>query len=150
MSLKEQIDSDIKQAMLNKQKDELRALRAIKSLILLAETEKGKQGELMEDVEMGLLMKAAKQRKDSIQIYDDQGRQDLAQKEKDELTIIERYLPKQMSEEEIENELNGIIASIGAQGMKDMGKVMGLATKKLAGKAEGKKIAELTKKLLAN
>ena len=150
MSLKEQIDSDIKQAMLNKQKDELRALRAIKSLILLAETEKGKQGELMEDVEMGLLMKAAKQRKDSIQIYEDQGRQDLAQKEKDELTIIERYLPKQMSEEEIENELNGIIASIGAQGMKDMGKVMGLATKKLAGKAEGKKIAELTKKLLAN
>ena len=150
MSLKEQIDSDIKQAMLNKQKDELRALRAIKSLILLAETEKGKQGELMEDVEMGILMKAAKQRKDSIQIYEDQGRQDLSQKEKDELTIIERYLPKQMSEEEIENELNGIITNLGAQGMKDMGKVMGLATKKLAGKAEGKKIAELTKKLLAN
>lgn len=150
MSLKEQIDSDIKQAMLNKQKDELRALRAIKSLILLAETEKGKQGELMEDVEMGILMKAAKQRKDSIQIYEDQGRQDLSQKEKDELTIIERYLPKQMSEEEIENELEGIITSVGAQGMKDMGKVMGLATKKLAGKAEGKKIAELTKKLLAN
>jgi len=150
MSLKEQIDSDIKQAMLNKQKDELRALRAIKSLILLAETEKGKQGELMEDVEMGILMKAAKQRKDSIQIYEDQERQDLAQKEKDELTIIERYLPKQMSEEEIENELNSIIASTGAQGMKDMGKVMGIATKKLAGKAEGKKIAELTKKLLAN
>jgi uncharacterized protein YqeY len=150
MSLKEQIDSDIKQAMLNKQKDELRALRAIKSLILLAETEKGKQGELMEDVEMGILMKAAKQRKDSIQIYEDQERQDLALKEKDELTIIERYLPKQMSEEEIENELNSIIASTGAHGMKDMGKVMGMATKKLAGKAEGKKIAELTKKLLAN
>jgi uncharacterized protein YqeY len=150
MSLKEQIDSDIKQAMLNKQKDELRALRAIKSLILLAETEKGKQGGLMVDVEMGILMKAAKQRKDSIQIYEDQGRQDLAQKEKDELTIIERYLPKQMSDEEIESELNSIIESIGAQGMKDMGKVMGLASKKLAGKAEGKKIAELTKKLLAN
>ena len=82
MSLKEQIDSDIKQAMLNKQKDELRALRAIKSLILLAETEKGKQGELMQDVEMGILMKAAKQRKDSIQIYEDQDRQDLVQKEK--------------------------------------------------------------------
>ena len=122
----------------------------IDDFILLAETEKGKQGELMEDVEMGILMKAAKQRKDSIQIYEDQGRQDLSQKEKDELTIIERYLPKQMSEEEIENELNSIITSVGAQGMKDMGKVMGLATKKLAGKAEGKKIAELTKKLLAN
>jgi uncharacterized protein YqeY len=105
---------------------------------------------LMDDVEMGILMKAAKQRKDSIQIYEDQGRQDLAQKEKAELTIIERYLPKQMTEDEIVNELNNIIASTGAQGMRDMGKVMGLATKKLAGKAEGKKIAELTKKLLAN
>jgi uncharacterized protein YqeY len=150
MSLKNQIDADIKQAMLNKQKDELRALRAIKSLILLAETEKGKKEGLMDDVEMGILMKAAKQRKDSIQIYEDQGRQDLAQKEKAELTIIERYLPKQMTEDEIVNELNNIIASTGAQGMRDMGKVMGLATKKLAGKAEGKKIAELTKKLLAN
>ena len=150
MSLKGQIDSDIKQAMLNKRKDELRALRAIKSLILLAETEKGKQGQLNEDVEMGILMKAAKQRRDSLQIYEDQGRQDLAQKEKEELTIIERYLPKQMSDEEIEVELNGIITNIGAQGMKDMGKVMGLASKKMAGKADGKKIAELTKKLLAN
>ena len=150
MSLKAQIDKDIKQAMLNKQKDELRALRAIKSLILLAETEKGKQEGLMEDVEMGILMKAAKQRKDSLQIYEDQGRADLAQKEKEELIIIERYLPKQMSEKEIEDELNNIITSTGAQGMKDMGKVMGMATKKLAGKAEGRKIAELTKKLLAN
>ncbi len=150
MSLKEQIDADIKQAMLNKRKDELRALRAIKSLILLAETEKGMQDQLNKDVEMGILMKAAKQRRDSLQIYEDQGRQDLAQKEKEELTIIERYLPKQMSEEEIEVELNAIITNIGAQGMKDMGKVMGLASKKLAGKAEGRKIAELTKKLLAN
>jgi len=150
MSLKEQIDADIKQAMLNKQKDELRALRAIKSLILLAETEKGKQDQLNEAVEMGILMKAAKQRRDSLQIYEDQGRQDLAQKEKEELTIIERYLPKQMSDEEIEVELSDIITSIDAHGMKDMGKVMGLASKKLAGKAEGKKIAELTKKLLTN
>jgi len=150
MSLKEQIDADIKQAMLNKRKDELRALRAIKSLILLSETEKGMQDQLDKDVEMGILMKAAKQRRDSLQIYEDQGRQDLAQKEKEELTIIERYLPKQMSEEEIEVELNAIITNIGAQGMKDMGKVMGLASKELAGKAEGRKIAELTKKLLAN
>jgi uncharacterized protein len=150
MSLKDQIDTDIKLAMLNKQKDDLRALRAIKSLILLAETEKGNKEELKDDVEIGILMKAAKQRKDSIRIYDDQGRQDLAQKEKAELTIIERYLPKQMTENEIEDELISIIADTGAQGMKDMGKVMGQATKKLAGKAEGKKIAELTKKLLSS
>jgi uncharacterized protein YqeY len=150
MSLKDQINTDIKHAMLNKQKDELRALRAIKSLILLAETEKGNKEELKDDVEIGILMKAAKQRKDSIQIYEDQGRQDLVQKEKAELTIIERYLPNQMTEDEIENELKSIISSTGAQGMQDMGKVMGQATKKLAGKAEGKKIAELTKKLLTS
>ncbi len=150
MSLKDQIDTDIKHAMLNKQKDELRALRAIKSLILLAQTEKGNKEELKDDVEIAILTKAAKQRKDSIQIYEDQDRQDLAQKEKAELTIIERYLPKQMSEDEIESELKSIIASTGAQGMRDMGKVMGMATKKLAGKAEGKKIAEITKKLLAS
>ena len=150
MGLKEQIDNDIKQAMLNKRKDELRALRAIKSLILLAETEKGKQDQLNEDVEMGILMKAAKQRRDSLQIYEDQGRQDLAQKEREELTIIERYLPDQMSDEEIEVELKEIITNIDAQGMKDMGKVMGMASKKLAGKADGKKIAEVTKKLLLN
>ncbi len=150
MSLKDQIDTDIKHAMLNKQKDDLRALRAIKSLILLAETEKGNKEELKDDVEIGILMKAAKQRKDSIRIYEDQGRHDLAQKEKAELIIIERYLPKQMTENEIEDELKNIIADTGAQGMKDMGKVMGQATKKLAGKAEGKKIAELTKKLLTS
>jgi uncharacterized protein YqeY len=150
MSLKDQIDTDIKHAMLNKQKDDLRALRAIKSLILLAETEKGNKEELKDDVEMGILMKAAKQRKDSIRIYEDQGRHDLAQKEKAELIIIERYLPKQMTENEIEDELKNIIADTGAQGMQDMGKVMGQATKKLAGKAEGKKIAELTKKLLSS
>jgi uncharacterized protein YqeY len=149
MNLKEQIDSDIKKAMLNKQKDELRALRSIKSLILLAETEKGKQGQLDEDVEMKLLMKAAKQRKDSIQIFEDQGRDDLAQKEKQELSVIERYLPQQLSDEEIESTLQKIIEQSGTQGMKDMGKVMGMATKQLAGKAEGKKIAEITKKLLS-
>jgi len=149
MNLKEQIDSDIKKAMLNKQKDELRALRAIKSLILLAETEKGKQGKLDEDVEMKLLMKAVKQRKDSIKIYEDQGRDDLAEKEKEELIVIEKYLPKQLSDDEIESTLQTIIDQTGAEGMKDMGKVMGLATKQLAGKAEGKKIAEITKKLLS-
>jgi len=150
MSLKEQIDADIKKAMLNQLKDELRALRAIKSLILIAETEKGKTAQLSEEIEMNLLMKAAKQRKDSLQIYEDQGREDLATKEKEELIIIERYLPKQLSDEDIENTLKEIIVSTGAHGMKDMGKVMGIATKKLAGKAESKKIAEITKKLLLN
>lgn len=150
MNLKEQIDSDIKKAMLNKQKDELRALRAIKSLILLAQTEKGNQDQLPEEVEMGLLMKAVKQRKDSMQIYADQQRDDLAQKEKEELIIIERYLPDQLSEDDIENAVKEIIVRTGAQGMKDMGKVMGLATKQLSGKAEGKKVAEITKKLLSN
>jgi len=150
MGLKEQIDADIKKAMLNKQKDELRALRAIKSLILLAETEKGKQDQLNEDVEMSLLMKAAKQRKDSLKIYEDQGRDDLAEKEKEELLIIEKYLPKQLSEEDIESAIKEIIGNTGAEGMKDMGKVMGIASKQLAGKAEGRKIAEITKKLLFN
>jgi uncharacterized protein YqeY len=148
MNLKEQIDSDIKKAMLNKQKDELRALRAIKSLILIAETEKGKQDQLDENAEMKLLMKAAKQRKDSIQIYEDQAREDLAQKEKQELAVIERYLPQQLSDAEIESILQNIIEQSGAEGMKDMGKVMGIATRQLTGKAEGKKIAEITKKLL--
>jgi uncharacterized protein YqeY len=149
MRLKEQIDSDIKVAMRNKQKDELRALRAIKSLILLAETEKGKPGQLNEEVEMNLLMKAAKQRKDSLEIFEKQGRQDLAQKEKEELSIIERYLPEQLSDEDIKKTLQDIIESSGADGMKDMGKVMGIATNKLAGKAESRKIAEITKKLLS-
>ena len=149
MNLKEQIDSDIKKAMLSKQKDELRALRAIKSLILIAETEKGKQGPLNKEVEINLLMKAVKQRKDSLKIYEEQGRNDLAQKEKEEIAVIERYLPQQMSDDDIEKTLKEIIESTGAIGMKDMGKVMGTATKKLAGKADGRKIAEITKRLLA-
>lgn len=149
MGLKEQIDADIKKAMIRKQKDELRALRAIKSLILLAETEKGKSGTLSEEIEMGLLMKAAKQRKDSIGIFEEQGRNDLADKEKEELLIIERYLPEQLGDEEIESTIREVIDSTGAAGMKDMGRVMGVATKKLAGKADNKRIADLTKKLLS-
>lgn len=135
--------------MLNKQKADLRALRAIKSLILIAETEKGKQDQLSKDLEINLLTKAVKQRKDALQIYEEQGRDDLARKEKEELTVIERYLPKQLSDADIEKTLEEIIKDTGATGMKDMGKVMGAATKKLAGKAESRKIAEITKKLLA-
>ncbi len=149
MSLKSTIEQEIKQAMLNKEKDKLRALRAIKSLILLAETEKGGGGELSEDTEMKLLTKAAKQRRDSIQIFEEQGRDDLAATEKSELAIIESFLPAQLSEAEVEEEVKQVIASVGAAGPQDMGKVMGVATKKLAGKADGKMISMLAKKLLS-
>lgn len=148
MSLKTQIESDLKQAMLSKDKDRLRALRAIKSLILLAETEKGVAGELSEETEAKLLMKAAKQRKDSLEIFRQQGRNDLADLEQQELEVIESYLPKQLSDEEIAAEVRRIISETGATGPQDLGKVMGTATKKLAGKADGKTISEVARKLL--
>lgn len=150
MSLKSQIEADIKQAMLAKDKDKLRALRAIKSLILLAETEKGGSGEITEDSEMKILTKAVKQRKDSLDVYEQQGRDDLAEVERAEIAIIEAYLPKQLSEEEVKSEIQGIISQVGAESMKDMGKVMGIATKKLAGKADGKIISGIVKELLSN
>ena len=149
MSLKQQIDGDIKAAMLAKEKDKLRALRAIKSMILLAETEKGGGGGLSEDAELKLLTKAAKQRKDSYDLYVEQGREDLATVEKDEFDIISNYLPKQLSQEELNAELEKIIAQVGATGPQDMGKVMGMATKALAGKADGKAISMQVKSLLA-
>lgn len=149
MSLKQQIDADIKSAMLAKEKDKLRALRAIKSMILLAETEKGGGEGLSQDVEMKLLTKAAKQRKDSYDLFVEQGRDDLAKIEKDELDIISAYLPKQLSEDEIKSELEKIIAQVGASGPQDMGKVMGTATKTLAGKADGKTISTMVKSLLS-
>lgn len=149
MSLKTTIEQDIKQAMLSKDKDSLRALRAIKSQILLAETEKGSGGELSADTEMKLLTKAAKQRKDSIEIFEKQNRDDLAATEKSELEIIERYLPKQLSEDEVAAVVKSVIQEVEAAGPQDMGKVMGTATKKLAGKADGKLISTLAKKLLS-
>jgi len=148
MSLKSTIESEIKQAMLSKDKDRLRALRAIKSQILLAETEKGVSGELTEEAELKLLTKAAKQRKDSIEVFEKEGRDDLAATEKSELAVIEDFLPKQLSEEEVEAEVKQVISEVGASGPQDMGKVMGTATKKLAGKADGKVISALAKKLL--
>lgn len=148
MSLKEQIDSDIKKAMLAKNKDELRALRAIKSLILIGETEKNASGDLDRNAEIRLLTRAAKQRKESMQIYQEQGREDLAVKEKDELEVIERYLPSQISEEEAESEIRQIMQEIDARGPSDMGRLMGVATKKLAGRADGKMISEIAKRLL--
>lgn len=148
MSLKTQIDTDIKNAMLAKNKEELEALRSIKSMILLAETEKGSVAELTSDTENKILMKAAKQRKESADIFQQQNRTDLAQKELFQLEIINRYLPKQLSADELSAELKKIIAEVGATGPQDVGKVMGTATKKLAGKADGKLISEIVKKLL--
>jgi uncharacterized protein len=148
MSLKQQIDGDIKKAMLAKNKEELEALRSIKSMILLAETEKGVTAEISSDVENKLLMKAAKQRKESADIFAQQDRKDLADRELFQLDIINRYLPKQLGNEEIEAELKKIISDTGAKGPQDMGKVMGIATKKLAGQADGKLISELVKKIL--
>ena len=150
MSLKQQIDSDIKTAMLAKNKDELTALRAIKSMILLAETEKSGTGELTTDIESKLLMKAAKQRKESAEIFQKEGREDLAKTELLELEVVTRYLPKQLSEGELQVEVKKIIEQVGAKGPQDMGKVMGTATKQLAGKADGKLISEIVKKLLAS
>lgn len=150
MSLKSQIEADIKKAMLAKQKDELKALRAIKSMILLAESEKGASGELSEDTEIKMLMKAVKQRKDSASIYQEQGRDDLYAAEMAEVKVIEQYLPQQLSPEELKEALSKIINEVGAQGPKDMGKVMGAANKALAGKADGKTISSLVKELLTN
>lgn len=148
MSLKQQIEADIKTAMLAKQKDELQALRAIKSMILLAETEKGNDGSVSADAELKLLMKAVKQRKDSAQIYKDQGRDDLMETELKEIAVIERYLPKQLTEDEIRSELVKIIEQTGASGPQDMGRVMGMASKALAGKADGKTISGIVKSIL--
>lgn len=149
MSLKQQIDGDIKKAMLAKNKEELDALRSIKSMILLAETEKGGAAELASDTENKLLMKAAKQRKESADIFQQQNRSDLAEKELFQLEVINRYLPKQLSQEELTEELKKIMVEVGASGPQDVGKVMGNATKRLAGKADGKLISEIVKKLLA-
>ena len=150
MSLKQQIDNDIKKAMLSKNKQELEALRSIKSLILLAETEKGGSEDITSEAEKKLLMKAAKQRKESAEIFEQQNRKDLADRELAQLEVINRYLPKQLSEEEIKATLLSVIKEVGAAGPQDMGKVMGVATKRLAGQADGKLISELVKKLLSS
>ena len=149
MSLKLSVESEIKQAMLAKDKDRLRALRAIKSMIMLEETKSGGDKGISEEEEMKLLTKAAKQRKDSAEIYQQQNREDLASVELAELEIINEFLPKQLTEEEVEAELKQIISQVGAEGPKDMGKVMGVATKQLAGKADGKLISQKVKTLLA-
>jgi hypothetical protein len=150
MGLKQQIDNDLKQAMLARDKETLEALRGIKSLILLAETEKGSASEISADVENKLLMKAAKQRKEAADIFQKEKREDLAKQELYQLEVISRYLPKQLSADEIKSELQKIISQTGAKDIKDLGKVMGQATKQLAGKADGKVIADMVKSLLAS
>ncbi len=150
MSLKSQIEQDLKTAMRSQNKDEIRALRGIKSMILLAETEKGAGSELSSDKELKLLTKAVKQRKDSAQLYSEQGRDDLAEVEQAEVAIISRYLPEQMTQEELTLELQRIIEQTGASSPKDMGKVMGAANEAFKGRAEGATIAKITKSLLGN
>jgi len=148
MSLKKQIEEDLKSAIKAQNKDEIRALRGIKSMILLSETEKGSSGELSEEVELKLLSKAVKQRKDSAQLFADQGREDLASVERSELVVITKYLPEQLSEQELEKHLRQIIKQVNALGPQDMGKVMGAANKTLKGKADGSSIAKVVKALL--
>ncbi|MCC9136391.1 GatB/YqeY domain-containing protein [Pontibacter silvestris] len=150
MSLKQRIDADIKQAMLAKDKGRLQALRSIKSQILLAETEKGGDEGLGKDTEIKLLTKAAKQRRDSAELYAKQGRADLEEVELNELAVIEEYLPKQLDEGELRVRLLEIIRRVGATGPSDLGKVMGVASKELAGQADGRAISSAVGDLLNN
>ena len=147
MSLEAKIITDLKAAMKAKDKIALRGIRAIKSQIMLAKTD-GSGKELDEATEVKMLQKMVKQRKDSIGIYETQNRPELAATEKEEVEIIERYLPQQMGEAELTEFLKGVIAKTGASSMKDMGKVMGMASKQLGGKADGKTISNIVKKLL--
>ena len=148
MSLITQIDQEIKQAMLGKQEVRLRGLRAIKSALLLARTEKGASEELSQETEIKVLQKLIKQRKESADIYKAQNREDLYKIEAEEMEVIEGFLPKQMERDEIETYLKDLINRVGATSVKDMGKVMGAANKELAGKADGKTISEVVKQLL--
>ena len=149
MELENLINNDIKQAMLAKKKDELEALRAIKSAILLLKTGKDAQnGEVSDAAGIAMLQKLVKQRREAADIYVQQNRQDLADEELFQATIIERYLPKQMSHEEIEEAVKTIIAEVGATSPKDMGKVMGQASKRFAGKADNRMVSEIVKQLL--
>jgi uncharacterized protein YqeY len=149
MSLEQKIMAEMKDAMKAKDEATLRGLRAIKAEIIKAKTEPGAGGEITEEKETTLLQKMVKQRKDSLEIYQQQARADLAQKEQEEIGVIERFLPKQLSAEELKTELQKIIAETGASSPADMGKVMGAATKQLAGKADGKTISAAVKELLA-
>ena len=149
MSLEQKVMADLKAAMLAKNEGALRGLRAIKAAIIIAKTSEGAGGELKEENETKLLTKLIKQRKDSLEIYQQQQRADLAQKELEEIAVIEKFLPKQLEGEELKAVLAKIIADTGASSPADMGKVMGVASKQLAGQADGKTISALVKELLS-
>jgi uncharacterized protein YqeY len=148
MSLELTINEQIKQAMLGKKESDLRGLRAIKSAILLAKTSGTNKDGLTAEDEMKMLQKLVKTRKDSLDIYIQQNREDLAKVEREEIEVIERFLPKQLSEEEIKAVVKDVIAQVGATSAADMGKVMGASTKALAGKADGKVVSAIVKQLL--
>lgn len=149
MALEQQIMAEMKDAMKAKDEAALRSLRAIKAEIIKAKTEPGAGGEIDEATEQKFLQKMVKQRRDSLEVFEKQGREDLAVKEREELEVIQRFLPKQMTEEEITAAVKNIIAATGASSAADMGKVMGTATKELAGKADGKIISGIVKQLLS-
>ena len=148
MSLEEKVMSLMKDAMKNKDEATLRGLRAIKAEIIKAKTDPGANGSINEDIEMKLLQKLVKSRKDSLTIYEQQNRADLAAKEIEEIAVIEKFLPAQMSEEEVIAAVKAIIAQVGAAGPQDLGKVMGVASKQLAGQADGKAVAAAVKAAL--
>lgn len=148
MKLDNILDGEIKKAMLAKDRTRLDVLRAIKKEFIEAKTAKNASGEISESIETSILQRMVKQRKESAEIYTTQGREDLAKDEIAQLTILQEYLPEQLSPEALVEQISAIITSVGASSMKDMGKVMGLATNQLAGKAEGKAISDTVKKLL--
>jgi len=148
MSLEAKLMSDLKEAMKAKDQAALRSIRAIKAAILLAKTD-GSGKEVTEDMEIKMLQKLVKQRQDSLDIYINQGREDLAQTEREEIEVISKYLPEQMGAEELNQFIKDLIEKTGASGMKDMGKIMGMASGQLAGKADGKTISSIVKNLLS-
>ena len=150
MNLEQKVMAEMKEAMKSKNEALLRGLRAIKAEIIKAKTEPGAGGEIDEATELKFLQKMMKQRRDSLDIFEKQGRQDLAEKEKEEMAVIEKFLPKQLSEEEIRQSVSQIIKETGATSATDLGKVMGVASKQLAGKADGKTISSLVKELLGS
>lgn len=149
MALEQTINDQLKSAMLAKDEKKVRGLRAIKAAIIVAKTAEGAGGQVSPEEEIKMLQKLVKQRKDSLDIFKQQNREDLAQKEQEEIEVIEAFLPKQMSEDELKAALTKIIADTGASSPADMGKVMGVASKQLSGKAEGKAISTMVKTLLA-
>lgn len=148
MSLEDKVMSLMKEAMKNKDESTLRSVRAIKAEIIKAKTDPGANGIITEDTELKLLQKLVKSRKDSLAIYEQQNRPDLAIKEAEEIAVIEKFLPAQMSEEDVKTAVQSIITQVGAAGPQDLGKVMGVATKQLAGQADGKVISAVAKSLL--